>query len=156
MLFHKKLQLNSLLLLFDLPMKRELSSRGRCLSNQPIDMPIETTVVNNSLPGLSWSLDDQCKMRHGPNASFCRVCQFFCTFCFMQNSFSVFCSIFVLKYGVQTQSSLICSLLVCRFTPDTGSCTGSAPAAEGSFCDTGKVSSQQLIHVQVTLNAHFF
>ena len=39
----------------------------------PSDLPSEDSQTSSSYPGQVWSLDDQCKMRYGANASFCRV-----------------------------------------------------------------------------------
>ena len=56
---------------------RGLSDKGKCLANGAHKAKqsslFDTNLVSPELPGLIWSLDDQCRMRYGPNATFCRV-----------------------------------------------------------------------------------
>ena len=103
---------------------------------------VEASLTSTNYPGQLWSPDDQCKLRYGPNASFCRVCIQRNTAKRMLyfNSFS-FSKIFVQFFLVcfQSASSQICSLLYCRTTPDSGECTPMAPAAEGTVCGSGMV-----------------
>ena len=57
-----------------------LKSRYQCLLNLPPNLPLEASLADEYYPGQMWSLDDQCKMRLGQSASFCRV--FLHDFCY--------------------------------------------------------------------------
>jgi hypothetical protein len=42
-----------------------VSTKGKCLSNLPSDLPVENTFFNAFLPGQLWSANDQCKFISG-------------------------------------------------------------------------------------------
>ena len=52
-----------------------MSSTGKCLANVPSTLLTDPFAVftNESLPGLFYSADDQCKAKYDSGASFCQV-----------------------------------------------------------------------------------
>lgn len=52
---------------------REPTIYSNCFLNSPVDTPVEFQNANYSLTGQIFNPNDQCKITHRGNASFCQV-----------------------------------------------------------------------------------
>ena len=87
-----------------------VSLNGQCLTNTPTSRPVEVDLTQDKLPGDFLTPDEQCKMIHGPTASFCSI-----------------------NLGV------VCKQLYCRQNSIVTDCIATNGAADGTLCDSGKV-----------------
>ena len=61
---------------FILMNSRQISHKARCLANKGNDSKFSEALVKFKMPGLIWSVDDQCQMIFGKQARFARVSKF--------------------------------------------------------------------------------